>query len=312
MSKCYNDIPTDNKQYNILSYQSVSKQLNNRVYTNYFYRLMLIAKALFKWDNLPNGINEKWIEKFLFDEGNCIFFKDATLGFMVTKFTTAGKLNYYDEPTKVRAYATDYIGSEHENNYDCVIIRNNDDSIPTFPTIQLYAHDLTNIKRTIDTNITAQKIPYVILCSDKQKLSFKQLIRQANDNEPYIFGNDTLDLSESIKVMKTDVPIVFDKLQTQKMNVWNECLTFLGVNNANTDKRERLITNEVEANNECILLNSDIMLKARQEACKRINEMFGLNITVRRRTQDEMREMKLMDEIDNIDNIDVINEDGEV
>ncbi len=301
------------KNYNLLSYESISRQLNNRVYTNYFYRLMLIAKALFKWENLPNGINEKWIEKFLFDEGNCIFFKDDTLGYMVTKFSTAGRLNYYDEPTRVRAYATDYIGSEHENNINCVIIRNNDDSIPTFPTIQLYAHDLTNIKRTIDTNIIAQKIPYIILCSDKQKLSLKQLIKQTNDNEPYIFGDKNLDLSE-IKTMKTDVPIVFDKLQTQKTNVWNECLTFLGINNANTDKKERLITNEVEANNECILINSDIMLKARQEACKRINEMFGLNVWVRRRTTIEMENMGLFDDVDNIDNIDevVIDKDGEV
>lgn len=300
------------KHYDLLSYESVARQLNNRVYTNYFYRLMLISKALFKWENLPNNINEKWIENFLFTDGSCIFFKDDTVGFMVTKFTTAGRLNYYDEPTTVRAYATDYISTTHENNVDCVIIRNNDDSIPTFPTIQLYAHDLTNIKRTIDTNVIAQKIPYIILCSDKQKLSFKQLIRQANDNEPYIYGDKNLDLNE-IKIMKTDVPIVFDKLQTQKNNIFNECLTFLGINNANTDKKERLITNEVESNNESIQVNSDVMLKARQEACKRINEMFGLNISVRRRTRSEIENDELNDDIDNIDNIDdAIIEDGDV
>ena len=62
--------------YELLSYASVSKQLNNRVYTNYYYRLMLIAKALFKWEGLPNGINEKWIENYLYSEGGCIFFKD--------------------------------------------------------------------------------------------------------------------------------------------------------------------------------------------------------------------------------------------
>ena len=131
--------------YEILSYESVAKHLNNRVYTNYYYRLMLIAKSLFKWDNLPNGINEKWIEKFLFSDGGCIFFKDPTLGYMVTKFATSGKLNWYDEPTQVRAYATDYISTEHENNVDCVIIRNNVDCIPTYPTIQLYSADLSFI-----------------------------------------------------------------------------------------------------------------------------------------------------------------------
>lgn len=282
----------------LLSYESVSKQLNNRVYTNYFYRLMLISKSLFKWENLPNGINEKWIENFLFTEGGCIFFKDPNFGYMVTKFATSGRLNFYDEPTKVRAYATDYISTEHENNVDCVIIRNNDDMIPTFPTIQLFAHDLTNIKRTIDTNITAHKIPYIILCSDKQRLSLKQLIKQTNDNEPYIFGNKDLDLNE-IKAMKTDVPIVFDKLQIQKQNVWNECMTFLGINNANTDKRERLIDGEVQANNQLIQANSDVMLKAREYACKLINEMFKLNIKVRRRTPLELAEMGYIESGDN-------------
>lgn len=288
--------------YELLSYASVSKQLNNRVYTNYYYRLMLIAKALFKWEGLPNGINEKWIENYLYSEGGCIFFKDEKLGYIVTKYSTSDKLNLYNEPTKVNAYATDYITTEHENNVDCVIIRNNDESIPTFPTIQIYAHDLTNIKRTIDVNIEAQKMPYIIHCTDKQRLTFKNLMNQRKDNEPVIYADKSLDLSD-MKIITTPAPIVFDKLQTQKLNVWNECLTALGINNANTEKRERLITNEVDANNEVIEICSDVMLKAREEACKKINEMFNLNISVRRRTAEELSDLKL-DEIDEIDEID--------
>lgn len=287
--------------YELLSYVSVSKQLNNRVYTNYYYRLMLIAKALFKWENLPNNINEKWIENYLYSDGGCIFFKDDNLGFIVTRYAASGKLNLYNEPTRVRAYATDYISTEHENNVDCVIIRNNDESIPTFPTIQIYAHDLTNIKRAIDVNIEGVKMPYIITCSDKQRLTFKNLMSQRKDNDPVIYADKSLDLNE-IKVINTPVPIVFDKLQTQKLNVWNECLTALGINNANTEKRERLITNEVNANNEVIEICSDVMLKAREEACKRINEMFGLNISVRRRTRDELEEIG----IDLIDDNEVV------
>lgn len=288
--------------YELLSYASVSKQLNNRVYSNYYYRLMLIAKALFKWEGLPNGINEKWIENYLYSEGGCIFFKDEKLGYIVTKYSASGKLNLYNEPTKVNAYATDYITTEHENNVDCVIIRNNDESIPTFPTIQIYAHDLTNIKRTIDVNIEAQKMPYIIHCTDKQRLTFKNLMNQRKDNEPVIYADKSLDLSD-MKIITTPAPIVFDKLQTQKLNVWNECLTALGINNANTEKRERLITNEVEANNEVIEICSDVMLKARKEACKRINKMFDLNISVRRRTAEELSDLKL-DKVDEVNEVD--------
>ena len=278
----------ENKNYKLLSYQSVTKQLNNITYTNYFYRLMLIARSLFKWNNLPNGINEKWIERYLFSEGSCVFYKDPIIGFMVAKIGNTGALNYYDEPTTIRPYATNYLYENKNtddqlmNGEDCVIIRNNADCIPTFPMIQLYSADLTNIKRTIDTNIEGQKMPIIIKCTDKQKLSLKQAIKQKQDNEPVIYGDKNLN-TEDINVLKTDTPIVFDKLQVQKTNVLNECLTFLGINNANTDKRERLVTNEVDSNNEMIQINSDVMLETRKQACKEINDMFGLNISVERR-----------------------------
>lgn len=275
----------DDVRYSLLNYNSIDKKLNNIVYSNYYYRLMLLARSLFKWNNLPNGIDEKWIERYLFSNGACIFFKDPTLGYMVTKFTESGKLNYYDEPTKVNAYATNFSPEnlDLENNENCIIIRNNDDMLPTFPSIQMYSAKLTNIERTIDTNIELMKMPYVITCSDKQRLSFKHAMNQRKANEPIIYGDKNLDLSE-IKVLKTDAPIVFDKLQNQKMNVWNECMTFLGINNANTDKRERLVTDEVTANDQLIKCNEDVMLKSREKACELINKMFGLNISVERRT----------------------------
>lgn len=274
----------DYNNYQIIGYKSIAKALNDRIVTDYFYRLMLISKALFKWENLPNGIDEKWIERYLFTEGACLFYKDPNLGFMVAKMGSNGILNAYDEPTKVFPYATNYIyeGEQLINNSNCVIIRNNDDMLPTAPTIQLYAYQLTNISRTIDTNIMAMKMPIIVKCTDKQKLSLKQAMNQRNDNEPVIYADKGLN-TEEIQILKTDAPIVFDKLQIQKHAVWNECMTFLGVNNANMDKRERLVDDEVQANNEQVQACEDVMLKARERACELINKMFGLNIKVSRR-----------------------------
>ncbi len=291
--------------YNLKSFKSVANQINNRIYTDYFYRLMLISKSLFEWHNLPNGINEKWIEKYLFTEGECLFYKDPNLGFMVAKVVPTGNLNYYDEPTRVQPYAVNYIyeGEELYNNENCVIIRNNDDAIPTFPTIQLYAYDLANIKRTIDVNIQAQKTPLIITCSDKQKLSLKNVIKQRDENEVAIYGDKNLDVSQ-IKVLDLKAPIVFDKLQIQKHAVWNECMTFLGINNSNQDKKERLVSDEVTANNEQVKASEDVMLKAREHACKLLNEMFGLNVWVERRTLD-MDVFKDIENTQNNENIDI-------
>lgn len=271
-------------KYELMEMQSIAKRLNNRMFTDYFFRLMLISRSLFEWSNLPNGIDEKWIERFLFSDGSCIFYKDPKLGFMVAKMGLRGNLNCYSEPTGVYPIAPNYVyeGEDLTNNVNAIIIRNNDEMIPTFPTIEIYAYKLANIDRTIDVNIQNQKTPLIVRCSDKQKLSLKQAIKQRDENEFVIYGDRNLDLA-GINVLKTDSPVVFDKLQLQKNYVWNECMTFLGVNNANMDKRERLVTDEVSANNEQVKASEDVMLKAREHACKLINDMFGLNITVKRR-----------------------------
>ena len=265
--------------YNVIEMKSIAKQLNDMTFTDYYYRLMLIARSRFKWNNLPNGIDEKWIEKYLFSEGECLFYKDKDKGFMVAKCTASGNLNYYDEPTMLRPYGTNYMGEPLENNVECVVIRNNDMMIPTCPSLQLYAFRLAEISRTIDININGQKTPVMILCSEKQKRSMKTLFSQMNGFEPVIYGDRNMDI-DSIKALKTETPIVFDKLQIQKHAIWNECMTFLGINNANMDKKERLVDDEVQANNEQVEMSASVMLKAREQACKQINELFGLNISV--------------------------------
>ena len=269
----------------VLNYKSASKQLNNLTYTDYYYRLMMLARTIFEWTGLPKGIDEKHIEKWLYHDGRVLFFKDKTKGLMCLRCTDSGQLNPYDEPTHLTPYATGYQGESLENDKDCILIRNNDDMIPTKFTINLFAIRLTNIERAIDVNINAQKTPVIIYCTDKQKLSLKNVYTQWNENEPVIFGDKMLQTTP-IQAIKTDAPIVFDKLQIQKHAVWNEIMTFLGINNANMDKRERLVDDEVQANNEQVELSVQIMLKAREEACKRINEMFGTNVSVKLRKLD--------------------------
>lgn len=268
----------------VIKYKSMAKYLNDRVVTDYFYRLMLIARSIFEWENLPNNIDEEWIEKYLFSEGKCVFFKDKEKGLMVARCSDNGRLNYYDEPTSVRPYACGYTGDNLINGVECVVIKNNGIMLPTSNTIQIYALKLANIDRTIDTNIQAQKIPNIIKCTDKQKVSLKRVIDQRNDNEPIIWADKDLDI-DGIQVLDTKAPLVFKDLQLQKHMIWNECMTFLGINNANMDKRERLVDDEVQANNEQVEASFNIMLKSRERACEEINRIFGTNISVKKRIQ---------------------------
>ena len=284
----------DESSYQLLSYKSVAQMANNLTFSYYYYKLMLIARALFEWENLPNNMDERWIEKYLFTSGKCIFFKDPTMGFMVAGLAQEGSINCYGDPTSVYPVAENFVysGPKLVNGENCYVIRNNDLMLPNFPIVRHYAFKLTNIDRAIDTNIEAQKTPIIIRCSDKQRLSLKNAINQRRDNEPVIWTTDQANISDMVSTLDLNAPAVFKDLQTQKHMILNEVFTDFGINNANMDKRERMVANEVEANNEQVKASEDVLLKVREEACKNINRIFNLEISVKRRNLDMIPEYK--------------------
>lgn len=255
-------------------------------FQDHLFRLSLLAQTVFKWEGLPNGIDEKHLERYLFNEGRCMFYKDPTVGWIITKCTDAGTLNFYDEPTKLMPVATDAIELDltaRKPGEDCVLIYNNDYAYPTSRTILMYAARLTEMQRTIDINIHAQKTPIIIKASDKTRLSAKQVYKQWSGFEPLIVTDKNLSDGVEMEVFNISAPIVFDKLAIEKNKLWNECMTFLGINNANMDKRERLVDDEVQANNEQIELSAEVMLKSRQRAAAAMSKLCGSEITVKLR-----------------------------
>lgn len=270
--------------YDILDFKNFNKTINNITFKMYNYQLTLLALSLFKWENLPEGMDEKWIERYLCKKGECMFFKDPNLGFIVSE-VYGSEPNHYDEPTNLKPESNKWIKNKtYKNGVNAVLIRNNDFSIPTKELIDTFSYRLASITRTQDVNIDAQKTPVLIVCTDKQRLTMKNVYSQWSGNEPVIFGDKSTSPIE-IKVLKTDAPIVFDKLQIQKHQIMNEFMTFIGINNANQEKRERLVDDEVQANNEQINFFFNTMLKARERACEEINKLFNLNISVKRRIE---------------------------
>lgn len=255
--------------------------MNTMTANDYYDRLRLIALSLFEWEGLPEGCNARYLEETLFLKGRILFFKDDTLGYLNLSCTPSSALNVYNEPIGYTAVSHGYNKMYSRDN--SVLIRNNYLERPTDQTVMLFASRLTEAERTIDTNIKAQKTPYIITCDDKDRLSMKNFYKQIEDNEIAIFGSKSLNIA-GLKVLKTDAPFIADKLQNYKHEIWNEALTFFGINNANSDKRERLISDEVNANNEVISINAQAMLLTRLEACEQINKMYKLKASVKMRT----------------------------
>lgn len=246
-------------------------------------RLSLLAQTVFKWNGLPNNIDEKHLERYLFNEGRCMFYHDDKVGWIITKCNDAASYNFYDEPTAllpVANNAQDLDMKEKDPRKDCVLIYNNDYAYPTARTILMYAARLTEMQRTIDINIHAQKTPVIIKASQNTRLSAKQVYKQWSGFEPLIITDKNLADGVEMEVLNISAPVVFDKLAIEKNKLWNECMTFLGINNANMDKRERLVDDEVQANNEQIGYSVEVMLKSRQRAAKLMSKLCACNITV--------------------------------
>lgn len=243
----------------------------------YLDRLTEIALSLFKWENLPETVDARFIEMVLMFQGKAVFFKDEDLGFLCLKCAANGPFNVYDVPINRRAYASNSYQKTVTQN-DSVIIYNNMVRKPSFIDLRSFAIRLSQIERTIDVNLKAQKTPVLISATEQQRATMLALYQQYDGDEPFIFGDKNL--TNNVSVLKTDAPYIIDRLNEHKTIVWNEALTYLGIPNVAVSKKERLITDEVIRGQGGTIASRFSRLNARQQAADEINKMFGLNIKV--------------------------------
>lgn len=255
-----------------------SAYMNNRTYLQYYNRLTELAISMFEWQNLPETIDQRFLEMCLFSDGMCVFFQDEVLGYLSLQCMIGGNLNVYRIPMERRAYATNGYQRELDGT-NSVIIFNNYLHTNSMLDVEMFSKRLYNLDRAIDVNANAQKTPVLIQCDESQRLTMKNLYKQYEGNEPFIFGSKGLD-ANGLKVLQTGAPYVADKLYELKTQIWNEALTYLGISNINVVKKERMITDEVTRNQGGTVASRYSRLESRRQACKQINEMFGLDVWV--------------------------------
>ena len=255
--------------------------INDRTMIDYIDRLKMLAVSLFTWKNLDKYAGtgaSRFLELSLYEDGRGVFIKDDELGYLALKVNPSDKLNVYMLPVKVMCWS---IGYNKQYAFDDVIyIMNNELQKPTREFMELFAYRLYETERTIDINLQAQKTPILIEGDTKTILTLKNVYMQYSGNTPFIFGNKQFDISNKLNVLKTDAPYIIDKLDVHKHQIFNDALTVLGIDNANTDKKERLITNEVESNEELIKYYLNCFYKTRKKACDDINKKFKLDIDI--------------------------------
>lgn len=261
------------------TYFEDSLQNNSRAYGHYLERLTELAITMFEWKNLPDSIDERFLEMTLFSDGQAVFFKDKNMDeFLALQVLIKGRLNVYRIPINRRAFAVG--GYNYDlTDKDSVIVYNNYLRTNSYRMCVMYAKKLYNLDRIIDVNANAQKTPVLLKAGETQRLSLLNAYKEWDGNQPVIYGDKGLDTS-GFTVLKTDAPYVADRIYQLKTQYWNEALTYLGISNLNLEKKERLVSDEVSRSQGGVIASRYSRLEARRQAAKKINKMFGLNIEV--------------------------------
>lgn len=266
--------------------------LNDASYFDYLDRMRKIALSMFEWENLPDSMNARYLELTLFYKGQAGLLYDENFGFINTQATDGGYINIYGLPTRIQCYSYRYNemrdlyvpSANRPKEEEAILVLNNYDRTPTATSLQLFAYRLAEAQRTADVNIKAQRTPILLTTDQRQEFSMKKLYEQYDGNTPVIYADKNSGLNpDAIRAIKTDAPFIANAILEYKQSIWNEFLSFLGINNL-AEKRERLISNEVDSNNELINMNLQSYLIPRKKACEEFNQKYGMNIDVKVRS----------------------------
>lgn len=257
--------------------------INSRTYFDYLERFRKIVTAMFEWEGLPDSMDARYLELCLYYTGSAALLYDDEVGFVNTRALGNGSINMYGVPSALECVSYDYrknrktyVGFNENSSLtdEAILVMNTWDRTPTAGTLELFAMRLTEAERACDVNVKQQKFPRLILTSVSQQFTMRNIVNKIDNNELNIFGDKNVLSPDQIRSIDTSAPFVADKLMDYKKEIWNEFLTFAGINNLDY-KRERLVTDETDSKNELINMNLQSFLAPRKKACEQFNEKFG-------------------------------------
>lgn len=254
--------------------------LQVRVQQEYEIWLTNIITNRFTWHNLPESVSERFTELCLYNYGMAVFYEDFNYGKMVLRGAPSGRLNMIDEPTSFNVYGNSYVNKVLSAR-DCVPIYNNNTRTGLAQTVELWSKRLAEIDTTLSINTINMRMPFIFTGPEEQQLSMRNWWDSVLKGEPATFHYNGGVGAESVSTFPVNHdPRNIEQLLNSKSRIMSDILTLIGINNSDRDKKERLISGEVEANNEFIVSSRNVAIKSRQEACRLINKQYGLNIEV--------------------------------
>lgn len=254
---------------------------NMESYYYYIDRLTELSISMFEWQNLPDTVDERFLEMTLFTNGCAVYFNDEVLGNLALPVAINGQWNVYKVPIRRRAYSVNGYQNGDLTIDNSVMIYNNMIRTNSIRGVRMFARRLWDLDRSIDVNARAQKTPVLLQGTEQQRLTLLNAYKELDGNSPVIMADKDIDLRNGpISCIVTEAPYVADKLYQLKTQIWNEALTYLGISNLNIQKKERLVADEVVRSMGGTIASRYSRLEMRRKAAEQINDMFGTEIEV--------------------------------
>lgn len=253
----------------------INSQLNNmKTYNMYFRQCMTLAENVFKFNNLPIFIDVSFMNKTLIKNGAIAFFYDDVLETVLAlPFIILGNLDVYGRPLKIQAIGQNGY-SRILNRNEFVIMYDNNGQYPIYLDICQYAERLALDTRTMDINISQQKTPRFWKTSANNERTIKDIVNNVDGLDESIITYKNINLDDTSLVL-APAPFVSDKIDLHKDKIWNEFLRFIGVANLSFQKKERNISDEIQAMQGGTIASRFSRFEPRKRAVELINEKFG-------------------------------------
>lgn len=254
--------------------------LSRKGWVHIYNELKEIYMATFKWEGLPESVNARYMEKYLLHGSQVAFYWDKLIeDFVCLSSTTVGKLDVYGDPVRSRVYGVNGYSVALDPE-DHVVIWDNLSRHGVNYRLMQFAKRIWEMERTIDVNIAQQKTPRIIKATKDTELSVKTMLRDVDNYKEKIVVMDSFNEYNDVDAVLAPAPFVADKIRQEKRELWNEVLSFIGIENNSAEKKERLVADEVAVSNALAVIKRNSRMEARQQAIDKINAKWGLEIEV--------------------------------
>lgn len=255
----------------------------------YIRVLSELAMNRFIWQGLPNTVDPRFLELTLYRYALAVFYDDPRFGWVALQGTPAGHINAMQNPTAFQITGPNFEGRTVSAKSSAPIWANYLRT-PDLDIVRIYANRLANFDRTLEINSSNARQTRLVKANANQRLTMRNVSRQMDEGVPVIEYNSNAigDMGDQIEVLDLGVDAkVIEQLDIIATRQWNKCMGLLGIEFANQDKKERLVADEVDANNEQTDNMKFVNLNARRQAAKKMSELYGAEITVAYNTEVE-------------------------